>query len=111
DIFAFLILNGSVIAQTNAIPLTFPGGNPQQTLTITVPANSAVVNRSVPVVVSGTSTGLNSGTVIQVQGYVSNGPTLVAQGTGQTNNAGNWSATLNFNLAVNPGAGGYITAS
>ena len=111
DMFAFLILNGSVIAQTNAIPLTFPGGNQQATLTITVPGNGTVINTSVAVVVSGTSTGLANGTTIQVQGYVSNGPTLVAQGIGQTNNAGNWSATLNFNLAVNPGAGGYITAS
>ena len=111
DIIVFLILNGNVIAQTNAIPLIFPGGNQQATLTITIPANGTVVDRSVPVIISGTSTGLANGTTIQVQGYVSNGPLLVAQGVGQTNNAGNWSATLNFNLAVNPGAGGYVTAS
>lgn len=108
SVVAFLILNNTVIATSNVVTVVFPGGPPPATLQITSPTNGTTLNRNQPIVISGTSTGLLAGTVVQVRGFVGN--TIVAQGSGQTNGAGNWSATIQFVGAVNPGAAGTLSA-
>ena len=111
NMFAFLILNGNVIAQTNAIPLTFSGGNQQATLTITVPGNSTVdqhqrARRRLRDIDRAGDRNDDSGAGLRQQR-----PDAGRAGRRSNQQRGNWSATLNFNLAVNPGAGGYISAS
>lgn len=109
SVIAFLILNNTVIATSNTVTVQFPGAPPLATLQITSPTNGTTLNLGSQVVISGTSTGLPAGTVVQVRGFVGN--TIVAQGSGQTNGAGNWNATLQFVVAVNPGSGGSLNAS
>lgn len=109
SVIAFLILNNTVIATSNSVPLIFPGAPPQPTLQITSPANGSTVNTGAQVVVSGSSSNIPAGTVVQVRGFVGN--TQVAQGSGQTNGSGNWSIALQFSQAVNPGTSGSISAS
>ena len=109
SVVAFLIVNNTVIATSNSVSLIFPGGPPRTaTLQISSPTNGTTLNRNQAIVISGTSTGLPAGTVIQVRGFVGN--TIVAQGSGQTSGNGNWNATIQFVSAVNPGAAGTLSA-
>lgn len=111
SIVAFVLLNGNFVAQTNVIPLQFSGQPPQASVTITSPTNGSSVNRTNPVIVSGTSTGLPTGTTILIRGFINNGPTLIASGTATTNANGTWSAQIGFGGTPPSGTPGYIVAT
>lgn len=108
SLFAFLILNGSVVAQTNAIPLNFTG-SPAPAITITSPTNGTTVNTSSPVAVSGSVTGAPSGATVLVQAFVNGNANPVGQQT-VVAGASTWSASLTFSVAVANGTPGYLIA-
>lgn len=109
DMFAFLILNGTVVAQTNAIPLNFVGAPPTTAITITSPANGAVLNRNSPNAIAGTVTSLPGGATVLVQAFVNGSSNPVGQQTGTLNGA-NWSASLSLSQSVSPGTAGTLRA-
>ncbi len=111
SLIAYAISGGTTVAISNPVYVNFTGGPPPPTPTvqITFPLNGSIVDRTQPVTVSGTSSNLPGGATIQVQGYLNSG-NLIAQGTATPNGSGNWTTTLNFLTAVNPGAVGYIIA-
>ncbi|MFN8564591.1 MAG: Gmad2 immunoglobulin-like domain-containing protein, partial [Anaerolineae bacterium] len=108
SLLAFLILNGSVVAQTNAIALNFVG-SPTPAITITAPANGTTVNISSPVAVAGGVTGAPVGSSILVQAFVNGNPNPVGQRT-ITPGATTWSTTVTFSVPVANGTPGYLIA-
>lgn len=109
DIFAFLILSGTTIAQTNAIPLNFTGAPPVTGVTITSPANGATLNRNSPNAIAGTTTNLPGGATVLVQAFVNGSGSPVGQQTATLNGA-NWSANLSLSTPVSAGTPGTLRA-
>ena len=109
SLLAFMILNGSIIAQTDAIPLTFPGIS--AALVIASPLNGAVIDLSTPVAVSGTSAGLPGDAQIIVQAFAANDvSTPLGQQIATRLVNGNWTASITFNRIVAPGTNGFLIA-
>ncbi|MBE0691130.1 MAG: hypothetical protein IH587_13505, partial [Anaerolineae bacterium] len=108
SMFAFLILNGSVVAQTNAIPLNFVG-SPTPAITITSPTNGTTVNVSSPVSVAGGVSGVPPGATVLVQAFVNGNANPVGQQT-VTPGASTWSAAITFNVPVANGTPGSLIA-
>lgn len=109
DIFAFLILNGTTIAQTNAIPLNFTGAPPITAVTITSPANGATLNRNSPNAIAGTTSNLPPGATVLVQAFVNGSGSPVGQQTA-TLNGNNWTANLSLSTPVSAGTPGTLRA-
>ncbi len=109
DLFAFLILNGSVVAQTNAIPLNFVGAPPSPAVTITTPANGATLSRTSPNTVSGSYTNLPGGATVLVQAFVNGSGSPVGQQTASLN-MGSWTASLSITTPVSAGSAGTLRA-
>ncbi|MEP7292987.1 MAG: Gmad2 immunoglobulin-like domain-containing protein, partial [Chloroflexota bacterium] len=109
DLFAFLILSGSTIAQTNAIPLNFTGAPPQTAVTITSPANGATLSRTAPNAIAGTTANLPGGATVLVQAFVNGSGSPIGQQTA-TLNGNNWTANLSITTPVSAGSAGTLRA-
>lgn len=111
SLIAFLILNGNVVAQTNAIPLNFVG-SPPPGIAISSPTNGTTVNTSSPVVVAGSLSlagTIPPGASILVQAFVNGNPNPVGQRTISPALI-SWSTTITFTVPVANGTPGYLIA-